>query len=95
MTLNFDGNNLKEMGPPPKNALSIFIGDQFGGSGWEIMMPDGSKEKVYVTLPAEVGKITMHLPKAPDQWEKSAAEMVDEYLIKLEALAQEARKKFL
>jgi len=39
---------------PPQNAVGFFIGDNLGGSGWEILMPDGGKEKYYVDLPKEI-----------------------------------------
>jgi hypothetical protein len=37
-------------GAPPKNARAFFTGDRLGGTGWEIVMPDGSVEKYYVSI---------------------------------------------
>jgi hypothetical protein len=37
--------------PPPPNAKEFFIGDQFGGSGWQVQLEDGTLEKMYVTFP--------------------------------------------
>lgn len=35
---------------PPPYAVSFFIGDKYGGSGWEIALPDGTTEHLYVEL---------------------------------------------
>lgn len=37
-------------GAPPKNARAFFTGDRQGGTGWEVVMPDGSVEKYYVAI---------------------------------------------
>lgn len=37
-------------GPPPKSARAFFTGDRLGGTGWEVVMPDGSVEKFYVSI---------------------------------------------
>ena len=37
--------DLTRFGPPPPNAKGFFIGDNLGGSGWEVKLPDGSIEK--------------------------------------------------
>jgi hypothetical protein len=39
---------------PPPGAKSFFIGDNVGGSGWEIELGDGSTAKYYVQLPESV-----------------------------------------
>lgn len=52
---NFNTNDLQPlMQNPPQNAAGFFIGDNLGGSGWEILMSDGTKEKYYVELPKEI-----------------------------------------
>jgi hypothetical protein len=45
------GEILRMLGPAPPNAISSFVGDYNGGSGWQVRLEDGSIEKVYVTLP--------------------------------------------
>lgn len=40
--------------PKPKGTVGFFIGDQFGGSGFEVQLPDGTIEKYYVELPTDV-----------------------------------------
>jgi len=42
-------------GPQPPGATSFFIGDELGGTGWEVSQPDGSTEKYYIDLPEEIG----------------------------------------
>jgi len=37
-------------GAPPKHARAFFTGDRLGGTGWEVVMPDGSVEKYYVAI---------------------------------------------
>src|SRR5438094_483482 len=57
--------DMARLGPPPPNARGFFIGDNLGGSGWEVELPDGRTEKYYAELPADIGVATMHLPIAP------------------------------
>jgi hypothetical protein len=40
----------KGYGAPPKHARAFFTGDRLGGTGWEVVMPDGSVEKYYVAI---------------------------------------------
>ncbi|MET4149906.1 hypothetical protein [Bradyrhizobium sp. RT7b] len=83
----------KAAGPPPPGAKTLFVGDQFGGSGWQIQLPDGSTEKYYVDFPKGMVKTSVLLgPKAPKGGD--AHYLVNEYLTKLEALTAEARAKF-
>lgn len=41
-------------GTPPKGARAFFTGDRLGGTGWEIVMPDGGVEKYYVVVSDEI-----------------------------------------
>ena len=58
--------DLERFGPPPPNARAFFIGDNLGGSGWEVELPDGSVDKYYVQLPFDIGSVSVHFPEAPD-----------------------------
>ncbi|MEJ7783294.1 MAG: hypothetical protein WKF96_00735 [Solirubrobacteraceae bacterium] len=52
----------------PPNTVATFLGDQLGGNGWEVRMPDGSTEHVYFQLPGDVdieSGLQLHHP--PDQ----------------------------
>jgi len=57
--------DLTRFGSPPPNAKGFFIGDNLGGSGWEVQLPDGSIEKYYVELPYDIGSVSLHFPDAP------------------------------
>ena len=57
--------DLRRSGPPPPGALSFFVGDAYGGSGWVIRLPDGRLENYYVALPADIGRLSVILPHAP------------------------------
>jgi len=59
--------DLSRFGPPPPFAKGFFIGDQLGGSGWEVELPDGSKMKYYVELPSDIGSVSLHFPRPPSQ----------------------------
>jgi hypothetical protein len=51
---------------PPPGAHGFFIGDLLGGSGWQIELPDGSVEKYYVALPADLKVTTsLHFDQPP------------------------------
>jgi len=52
--------------PKPPNAKSFFIGDRFGGSGWEVELPDGTVEKYYIQLPTNLVDVTLHFEKSPN-----------------------------
>lgn len=48
--------------PRPDNVkiTGFFMGDQLGGSGWEIELPDGTKDKFYLELPESMIKVSTH-----------------------------------
>ena len=48
------------------------MGDRLGGSGWEVEMPDGTIEHLYVELPAEIGKSWLELKNAPTEHDDSS-----------------------
>lgn len=58
-------DDLRRVGPPPPNAKGFFMGDQLGGSGWEVALPDGGTAKYYVDLPSDIATTTLLLPDAP------------------------------
>lgn len=58
--------DIHRLGPPPPNAKGFFFGDKLGGSGWEIQLPDGSIEKLYVQLPYDIGTISLQFPNPPE-----------------------------
>jgi len=50
---SMSGEEIRELAPPW--ADSIFIGDQYGGSGFTIELPDEEEKKFYVPIPDEMG----------------------------------------
>jgi hypothetical protein len=71
--------------PPFLKVKGFFIGDNLGGSGYEILLPDGSIEKYYIELPDEIGRAELILHDAPgvvgdDLFSSSAVELSRNYL---------------
>lgn len=87
--------------PAPPGAKGFFIGDQLGGSGWVVEMPDGSTEKFYIELPVHMGvKASWHLPDPPSEFEgqpitdTSIENLSKIYVGALTKLVQEAESEF-
>ena len=49
---SFSSEDMKRFEPRPRGARGFFTGDQNGGSGWEVQLPDGRKEKFACALRA-------------------------------------------
>ncbi|MHB1249526.1 MAG: hypothetical protein ACYCZL_09055 [Polaromonas sp.] len=86
--------------PKPRGAKSFFVGDQLGGSGWEVELADGSTEKFYVEIPASVAEVTQHfhelpVPEDDELRKKSIDELSNYFLSRLEALLDDAREVFM
>lgn len=64
-SFNFPDDLLRH-GPPPARATSFFIGDQSGGSGWLVELPNGITEKFYVDMPEDLVTSSVHFRDAPD-----------------------------
>jgi hypothetical protein len=82
--------------PRPPGAVSFFIGDNNGGSGWEVQAADGSIEKYYVDLPPEWGAdVGLMLPKLPPELRNTPTrELVSRYLDQMASIIERAKKKF-
>jgi hypothetical protein len=96
----FSPLQIDKFGPPPAGAKRFFIGDQAGGTGWEVELLDGSVEKYYVELPASIGEVKQHFADilevtAPELKGKSVEDFCLLYLTKLESLVDDARMQFL
>ena len=99
-SISMNSGDMAKLGTPPPGAKSFFIGDQAGGSGWEIELPDGSKEKYYVEIPESMAKVQQHFSELPvpgddELKKKSIEELCEYYLENLEAVLDSARKCFL
>jgi hypothetical protein len=97
---SFSSEDIKKFGRPPVGAKSFFIGDQLGGSGWEVELADGSKEKYYVELPASIGEVKQHfsnLPEtlAPELRGATIEDLSQRYIERLSGLMVEAKLHFL
>jgi hypothetical protein len=92
---SFSTSDIARFQPAPPGATAFFIGDQNGGSGWQVKLADGTIEKYYIDLPPDIGEVTMHLPKAPEPYQDvSATKLVEKYLSYLDGLIVEAKKRF-
>lgn len=59
----------------PPGTITTFFGDPLGGNGWEVKMPNGSTQKVYFELPAELDIQSGIKPlKPPDEHDGSSIE---------------------
>lgn len=91
--------DIKKFGPPPPNACGFFIGDSFGGSGWEVEVAPGIIEKFYVGLPTEIGVAGVYFQDAPGA-DKSAppdldaVELCGKYLERMGAVLESATAFF-
>ena len=68
------------MGAPPSGAKAFFVGDQLGGTGWEIELPDKTIEKYYVDFPAEFGEVSQYFIHFRDEKEPRLKEFSVEAL---------------
>jgi hypothetical protein len=87
-------NIQREFGPAPPGAVSFFLGDHTGGSGWLVQMPDGTKEPYYVDVPKHVVNSYMTIA-APGYEHLPASDAVAVYLSRVEAILKEARTNFV
>ena len=62
----FNTNDISKFEKPPF-AKSFFMGDKYGGSGWEVVFPDGRIEKFYVNLPPEIGEGKVFISDLPKE----------------------------
>ena len=85
--------------PRPPRAESFFIGDQNGGSGWEIELPSGEAQKFYVELrqgvPGVEFTVDLHLAGAPQALKNAPVEdLCRHYFELLRTLCDEAKQHF-
>ncbi|MGE6123696.1 hypothetical protein ACLH0G_03165 [Aeromonas rivipollensis] len=97
---SFSTSDIQKFGRPPIGATSFFIGDHLGGTGWEVELADGTKEKYYVDLPSSLGEVKQHftnfpVAKAPELANHSVEELCTMYIDKLQELVTQAKSHFL
>jgi hypothetical protein len=87
----------------PPGARGFFIGDQHGGSGWEVELPDGTIENYYVTLTDELNariqaRFFAQDPSTEHRGEQltdtSVEALADHYVTYLGRLVDAAKQRF-
>ncbi|MCF7747502.1 hypothetical protein GLP43_07970 [Sulfitobacter sp. M39] len=84
----------------PPGATGFFIGDQLGGSGWEVPLPNGETIKFYVDMPSDVAVVEQTFAgdlaeKYLGKCDKTALELCERYLAGLSEIVDGAREHFL
>lgn len=74
---SFGTSDLNSM-PRPKNAVSFFVGDRIGGSGWMIKMENGDMIPFYIELPPNIGRVDAVVRTAVGS--KNVLDASEEYL---------------
>jgi hypothetical protein len=92
--------DFQRFGPPPPNAKGFFIGDNLGGTGWEVQLPDSSIEKYYVAMPSDIGSVSLKFPNPPrshmgkEITNNSVQSLSRHYLNYLQQLVKDAKTRF-
>ncbi|MEO9630978.1 MAG: hypothetical protein ABJG14_11125 [Sulfitobacter sp.] len=84
----------------PPGATAFFIGDQLGGSGWEVPLPNGEKLKYYVEMPSDIAVVEQSFAgslaeKYLSDNKQTALELCEQYLAGLSDIVDSAREYFL
>lgn len=95
---HFNSNDIQPLlKNPPPFSKSFFIGDQIGGSGWEIDYGNGITEKLYIVLPQDIKMVIdfeiIDLTSLDN--DMSTIDMLEYYYDYLHAIYIDARKTFL
>ena len=62
-----NGEVRKILHPKPDNTVGTFMGDQNGGSGFVVKMPDGREKKHYVFIPPDAADISVFFKDPPKE----------------------------
>lgn len=101
---SFSGNPFELLEAPPPIGIirGMFLGDQMGGNGWEVELPDGRIEKFYAKLIDGTGTLSdLYLTDAPDEFmgeplnDKSVPGVARRYVTWLEKVVAEAEAHFV
>lgn len=97
---NLNIRDAYKMGKPPPNHKGIFIGDEYGGSGWVVELPDGSEVKYYATPPAGLIQCDLVFGEIPERFKdaigsRSIRSMAEGYLSLLAKIVADCRNQFL
>lgn len=96
------GDAYKLMKKAPFNVKSMFIGDAYGRSGFEVILPDGSVEKYYIELPDYIDvETSLEINKVPhykgyyNNNITNTTTLLDYYYKFLYTMVADAKLKFL
>lgn len=98
--VNFSSEEFLKKYPKPENAVGYFLGDENGGSGWTIRLPDGREEKKYVDLDEEIATASIEFINPPNSHlereikDTSVNNLCNLYLEYLDNLVSDAFQKF-
>jgi hypothetical protein len=89
------------MRDPPPGAKNFFIGDELGGAGWDVELPDGRIGQHYITLPGYLKlSMTLHLEGGPTTHggatltDTSIEALTTHYVAYLRRLVSKAKQTF-
>lgn len=97
---SFNTADLGKFERPPFDAQRFFLGDETGGSGWEMDLGNGESIKYYVEVPtsvAESKQVFSDMPEAvPQELRDSSIEsLCEKYLNKISEVLSSAKREFL
>jgi hypothetical protein len=98
-TFNYPAD-LDKLGKRPLRASELFMGDEIGGTGWEVEVFSGMREKYYVVLPAEYGTVDEFLANCAvvqtsrDPRKIDIAKVCDQYVSTLDEVLRGAELQF-
>lgn len=83
----------------PPGATAFFVGDETGGSGWVIRLPNGREVREYIDLPESIGGAWMELSEPREHQGRpitntKAQHVASIYVGYLERLLDEAEREF-
>lgn len=95
-----NGRYRQKFVPRPSNAISAFLCDENGGSGWVVKNADGSESKVYVEVPSEIVRASFKFDSPPRSHkgqvltDTSANKLCELYVSYLREVVSAAEKHF-
>ncbi|MDI3202790.1 hypothetical protein [Pseudomonas shahriarae] len=100
-TINgFNSRDLEKLEKPPFESTSFFMGDETGGSGWQVDLGGGESVKYYISIPKSIGEFRQVFHSLPDNIPQELRDLSTDklcaiYLDKLSNLLAATKKEFL
>jgi hypothetical protein len=94
---HFDSSYYQSIPKPPLPIKGFFMGDNIGGSGWIVSLPDGTEEPFYIDIPPDLIQIDLkfkELPDIEDLKDKSIQQLCTVYYDYLDSMVKDAFKRF-